>query len=388
MANMLDYIDWRGDITLDKSPFNDIDNLIFTQLSFINFEGIVPDFHKSGYIKLSDAAEKFFELHSNEDIEMGVLVPNDIIILLKKASEAPRFKDLLLTKYINKINYDNPQQFAAVTVMLDDGSYYIAFRGTDDTLVGWKEDFNMGFMTAVPSQLDAVKYVNSVADDIEGGIYIGGHSKGGNLSVYSAVNCDDRVKNRLIRVYNNDGPGFSRKIIDTDEYAKVADKIKTIIPESSVVGIMLEHEEKFTIVKSTQKGLLQHDSFSWQLLGTHFLVTEERSQYSEISDAALKTWLGQMDTDERVLFVDTLFDILQSTDAKTLLDLNSNKLETAMALMKTIKNLDEDKKAGMNKIIGALFKDNVKAAVNTVFKPKEKSIEKKKKGKYITLKRK
>ena len=134
--------------------------------------------------------------------------------------------------------------------------------------------------------------------------------------------------------------------------------------------------------------MLQHDSFSWQLLGTHFLVTEERSQYSEISDAALKTWLGQMDTDERILFVDTLLDILQSTDAKTLLDLNSNKLETAMALMKTIKNLDEDKKAGMNKIIGALFKDNVKAAVNTVFKPKEKSIEKKKKGKYITLKRK
>lgn len=116
--------------------------------------------------------------------------------------------------------------------------------------------------------------------------------------------------------------------MDSDEYAEVSDKIKTIIPESSVVGILLEHEEKFIIVKSTQKGLLQHDAFSWELIGTQFLAAEERTQYSEISDAALKTWLSQMDTEERTLFVDTLFDILQSTDAKTLMDLNANKLET------------------------------------------------------------
>ncbi|WP_418756044.1 Mbeg1-like protein, partial [Eubacterium ventriosum] len=173
-----------------------------------------------------------------------------------------------------------------------------------------------------------------------------------------------------------------------DEYAEVSDKIKTIIPESSVVGILLEHEEKFIIVKSTQKGLLQHDAFSWELIGTQFLAAEERTQYSEISDAALKTWLSQMDTEERTLFVDTLFDILQSTDAKTLMDLNANKLETAMSLMKTIKNLDDDKKAGMNKILGELFKDNVMAAVNTVFKTKEKQEKKKKNGKYIVLKRK
>ena len=389
MANMLDYIDWRGDITIDKSPFNDIDNLIFTQLCFIDFDGIVPGFEETGFVRLADAAEKFFQAHDPKEIEMGVLVPNDIVTLLKKMAEAPRFTDLNLTKYINKIDYENEQQFAALTIILGDGSFYIAFRGTDDTIVGWKEDFNMGFMTAVPSQLDAVKYVSAVSQELEGGILIGGHSKGGNLSVYSAVHCADSVKDRLVRVYNNDGPGFSRKIIDTAEYAKVADRIKTIIPESSVVGIMLEHEEKFTIVKSTQKGLLQHDGFSWEVLGTHFIVTEERTQYSEISDLALKTWINDMDTEERILFVDTLFDILQSTDAKTLLDLNTNKLETAMSLLKTIKNLDDDKKEGMNKIIGALFKDNVMAAVNTMFKPKEKEKKKKKGGKqkYITIKR-
>ena len=371
MPNILDYVDWRGDITFDKSPFNDIDNLIFTQLSYINFDGIVPSFNENGSIKLSYAADRFFHVHGEKNIDMGILIPDSIITLLKKVSCAPRFKDLALTKYINKINYENPQQFSAVTTLLGDGSFHIAFRGTDDTIVGWKEDFNMGFMSAVPSQLDAVKYVNSVADEIDGKIIIGGHSKGGNLAVYSAVYCSDNIKNRIITVYNNDGPGFSKKILDSDEYAEVSDKIKTIIPESSVVGILLEHEEKFIIVKSTQKGLLQHDAFSWELIGTQFLAAEERTQYSEISDAALKTWLSQMDTEERTLFVDTLFDILQSTDAKTLMDLNANKLETAMSLMKTIKNLDDDKKAGMNKILGELFKDNVMAAVNTVFKTKD-----------------
>ena len=377
MANMLDYIDWRGDITMEMSPFNDIDNLIFTQLSFIDFDSIVPSFCESGSIPLWEAAERLFERHKPEDIEMGILVPNDIVTLFRKMAEAERFKNLRLTKYISKINYDSPQQFAALTIMLPDGSYYIAFRGTDDTIIGWKEDFNMGFMTSVPSQLDAVKYVTAVSRELTGGIILGGHSKGGNLAVYSGVYCPDEVKDRLIRVYNNDGPGFSKKIIDTEEYANVADRIKTIIPESSVVGIMLEHDEKFTIVKSTQTGLLQHDSFSWEVLGAQFIVTGERSQYSEISDAAMKAWISDMDTEERILFVDTLFDILQSTDAKTLLDLNANKLETAMALMKKIKNLDEEHRTAMTRIIGALFKDNVVAAVNTLFKPKEKNTHKK-----------
>lgn len=388
MANMLDYIDWRGDITLDQSPFNDIDNLIFTQLSFINFDGIVPGFHESGSVPLAEAAEIFFSENDPDSVEMGLLVPNDIVTLFKKMASAPRYMNLGLAKFINKIDYDNPQQFAALTILLPDDSFYAAFRGTDDTIVGWKEDFNMGFMTAVPSQLDAVRYINGIAAELHGGIRIGGHSKGGNLSVYSAIYCDDDVKKRIIKVYNNDGPGFSRKLIDTDEYAEVAERIKTIIPESSIVGIMLEHEEKFTIVKSTQTGIMQHDSFSWEVLGPNFIVTDERSQYSEISDAAMKEWVGEMDTEERILFVDTLFDILQSTDAKTLQDLNTNKLETARALIKTIKNLDDDKKAGMNKIIGALFRDNVKAVVNTVFKDTENAVEQGVRKRKVNRKRK
>ena len=388
MANILDYIDWRGDLTFEKAPFNDIDNLIFTQLSFIDFDSIVPGVESRSKIRLSDAAKEFFA--AGKSTEMGVLVPNDIVELFRRMADCPRYRDVYLTKFINKIDYEKQQQFAALTIIIDDALMYIAFRGTDDTIVGWKEDFNMGFMTAVPSQLDAVKYTALAAEVNSLPIILGGHSKGGNLAVYSAIHSSKDVKDRLIKVYNNDGPGFSKNVVGLEEYRDVADRIETIIPESSVVGIMLEHDEKFTIVKSTQKGLLQHDAFSWEVLGTKFVLAEERSRYSEISDEAMKKWIGDMDTEERMLFVDTLFDILQSTDAKTLTDLNLNSFETAMSMLRTFKNLDEDKRAGLSRILGALFKDNVKAAVNTILKQKEKKPQKPAQGgkrKYAVVKR-
>ncbi len=270
LANMLDYIDWRGDITLDQSPFNDIDNLIFTQLCFMDFDSIVPSFNEKGSITIEDAAKIFASSNKAAVKNMGVLLPSYIVSLFIKASESPRFRNMRLTKYINDIDYNKQQQFSALTIILGDGSNYIVFRGTDDTIVGWKEDFNMGFLTPVPSQHTSVKYVNGVADELVGSIMIGGHSKGGNLAVYSSVYCNNEIKKRITHIFNNDGPGFTNEIMSTDEYKTVSDRIKTIVPESSVVGMLLEHEEKYTIVKSTQVGILQHDAFSWEVLGTKF----------------------------------------------------------------------------------------------------------------------
>jgi len=365
MANILDYIDWRGDISLEQSPFNDIDNLIFTQLCYIEFESIVPSFNERGSITISEAAKLFLSLNKDPVKNMGVLLSGLIVTLFIKMSECIRYKDLLLTKYINEVDYNKQQQFSAISIILGDGNNYIAFRGTDDTIVGWKEDFNMGFLAPVPSQLQAVKYVNSVASELNGSIILGGHSKGGNLAVYSAVFCNNDVKKRILNVYNNDGPGFTDEIMSTGEYKEVSDRITTIIPESSVVGMLLEHEEKYTIVKSTQSGILQHDSFSWQVLGKYFVIAEERSAYSEITDMALRTWINGMDKEERILFVDTLFDLLESTDATTLTGLNSDKLKTATSLLRKIKNMNEEQRAGMNKILLTLFKDGA-LAVTTV----------------------
>lgn len=363
---MLDYIDWRGDIKFDQSPFNDIDNLIFTQLCFVDFDSIVPAFNESDSITLEESAKIFSSSNKAATKNMGVLLPGYIISLFTKASECPRFKDMRLTKYINKIDYDKQQQFSALTIILGNGSNYIVFRGTDDTIVGWKEDFNMGFLTPVPSQLTAVKYINGVAPELEGSIMIGGHSKGGNLAVYSSVYCKNEIKKRITHVFNNDGPGFTNKIMSTDEYKSISDRIETIVPESSVVGMLLEHEEKYTIVKSNQLGILQHDAFSWEVLGTKFINAEERSAYSEITDMALRTWINGMDKDERILFVDTLFDLLESTDATTLTGLNSDKLKTATSLLKKIRNMNEDQRNGMNKILMSLFKDGAKAVTTVI----------------------
>ena len=379
MANMLDYIDWRGDITFSRSEFNDIDNLIFSQLSYLDFNGMVPATDSTDSIDIISLSEKYFAEHRTGVEEIGIMVPDQIGILLEKMARSARFRNIRFSNYINNINYEKELQFSAVTITIDDGSSYIAFGGTDDTIVGWKEDFNMSFMSVVPAQEEALRYLNIIGHKLDGGLRIGGHSKGGNLAVYAALHCDKELKKRFIKIYNNDGPGFSKKIIDTPEYALIADRVKTIVPESSIVGILMEHEEKLSIVKSREKGLFQHNAFSWEVLGPSFLMAEERTSYSEISDLALRSWLADIDTEERVTFVDTLFDILESTDAKTFMDLNENKMNTALSLIKTFKGLDDDKKEVMGNVIGALFKQNIKAAASSMFKDSDKKEDKEKK---------
>lgn len=365
MAYILDYIDWYGDFTLDKIPFNDVDNLIFTQLCFADFSEIVPTEAQYGSISIADAAEKFLEFGRDKNVNMGVLVPNHVVDLFLKMAKSERYKNMRLAKYIDEIDSEKQQQFSAVTIILGNGTNYIAFRGTDDTIVGWKEDFNMSFITPVPSQISGVEYVNRVADSLSGAIILGGHSKGGNIAVFSGIYCKGDVKDRIIKIYNNDGPGFTNDILTAPDYLRISDRVKTIIPESSVVGMLLEHDEKYTIVKSKQLGILQHDAFTWEVLGPRFVVSEERSTYSEIADMALRTWINSLDSDERLLFVDTLFDLLECTDATTLTGFNSNKLKAASGVIKTIKNMSEEQRNGMMKIVGALFKDSA-MAINAV----------------------
>ena len=188
MANLMDYLDWRGDLTLEISPFNEVDALILAELSFVDFDGIVPPPELGRGLPLNEAAEAFFARHGGKDVPMGVLVPDTISKMLRKLMTSPRFRNMTLNGYTALLDDSIEQQFAALTIDLGNGSIYISFRGTDDTIVGWKEDLNMGFLEEIPSQKQAVEYVARVARQYsDKTIRIGGHSKGGNLAVYSAA---------------------------------------------------------------------------------------------------------------------------------------------------------------------------------------------------------
>ena len=326
MANMMDYLDWRGDVPFSLSPFNEVDNLIFSELSFIDLEGILPPRVSAGWMPLYEAAARYFEKNPDDSVPMGLIVPAAIRDMIRRMAQCPRYRNLLVGGYVNTIDENVQKQFAALTIQIDERQLYVSYRGTDDTIVGWKENFNMSFMQAIPAQLDAVSYLNHVAADTRHPrIIVGGHSKGGNLAIYAAIHCEEAVKPRITAVYSNDGPGYRREVVESSDYCKMADRIISIVPQSSVVGRMLEHDNRYYVVYSPASGLWQHDGFTWEVKGTAFVPAPALSNESEMIDRSLKKWVADMDEVQREKFVDSLYRVLTATNAKTLTDLTRDR---------------------------------------------------------------
>ena len=316
MPDMFDYLKWRGDIPFSQMPLNPVDGLILSTLSYIGFENIVSE-EAQPVITLSKAAEAFLSLpdHSNR-----IRIRTDLD-LLKAAVQAPRFQEVGMVFYRDELIPEEESQFAAMTFLLGDGSAFLAFRGTDNTLIGWKEDFNMSFQQTIPAQRKAVQYTHDVAIALPYPLWLGGHSKGGNLAVFAAAKADPIIQKRILRVFNNDGPGFTEYLMGDPGYRAMVPKIQTYIPESSVIGMLLEHQEPYTVVKSRQVSIMQHEPSSWEVLGAGFITTEEVTENSQLLNQTIKTWLAGMSKEDRNAFVDTVFDLLGTGGIETATDI-------------------------------------------------------------------
>lgn len=327
MGTLFDYVNWRGDLSFSESPLNDVDNLIFSLLSYLDFSGTVPEDHTGAAIPIKAAANSV--LAKNPDMRkfsMGLIVPKEILLLCKAVKDTRRFANVEMRAFVNKIDTHREMQFSAITFFPGDGSIAVTYRGTDDTIVGWKENFNMSYLPVVPAQLEAVDYLNRMAAAFpDAPIYVSGHSKGGNLSVYAAVHCDEAIKPRIRRVWNNDGPGFKRDLLTTPEYLQMRPNIQTLLPESSVVGMLLKHEENYVVVKSKQTGLLQHNGLNWEVMGNSFIRLKTVTQESRHLDRDLNQWISMMTPEQCELFTDSLYKILSSDNALTLTELASAK---------------------------------------------------------------
>lgn len=353
MANIFDYMDWR-DLEITKVPFNEVDNLILARLSYFPFDDIVE-----GNLPITlYAAYQVYKLKGT----VGRILQKEDIDFFPKLANSKRFGEIKLVNYVNQLDPVEEKQFSAITILLPDDTMYVAYRGTDNTIIGWKEDFNMSFSGLVPAQTDAVSYLENTASKYPYKIRIGGHSKGGNLASYAATFCNQEIKRRIINVYNNDGPGFHENVIKSKEYKEILPLIHTFIPQSSIIGRLLEHKENCTIIKSTQTGILQHDLYSWQVLGDKF-VEDELTNSSEFIDKTITEWLQDISKEERAKFIDTFFEILNSTQSKTITELGMNKFESAKLMIKAYKNVDDDTKKMMLKTLNSLFniaKGNIK----------------------------
>ena len=295
---------------------------------------------------------RYLREHKGEVPYIGKIVPPETLSLAAKAAKTVRFSQMKALGYTNQIDDEKQSQFSAITFLLDNGDVFITYRGTDDTLVGWKENFNMSFMQPVPAQHEALSYLEKVGAILGGDLYVGGHSKGGNLAVYAAVKCAPQLKERIISVYNNDGPGFSRDFIDSSDYKNIRGKIRTLVPHSSVVGMLLEHEETYEVVKSNATGLLQHNGFSWEVLGGKFIHLDTVTNESRLIDSSLKEWMNGMSIEERERVVDSIYETLSATNAKTLTELSADRVK----LVKLWGTLDSESRNVILKCISILIK--------------------------------
>lgn len=362
MPNIIDYVNWRGDIKLSASPFNDIDSLIITQIAMVELDGIVPADPEDGYISVADAAEIYFSDQKRCSSNNSVIIPPETYVLFEKIGKSERFGGFKLTAFVNHTDAEREKQFSGLTVKLDDGSYYIAFRGTDDSIVGWKEDFNMSFMSPIPAQEEATEYLNFVGKKIYGRIRLGGHSKGGNLALFSAVNCAARIRRRIIDVYNYDAPGFSREFLERPEYVSLDGRIKSLVPQSSIVGMLFENDKKYKVVKSNETGIMQHNAFSWEVCGREFVLLDQLTRESREMAALMNEWMLRLDLEERKRFIDAIYKILVSTEATTITELNDDKY----SILRALRNTDKETRKMVFKTFGDLFSKGGKHLINSI----------------------
>ena len=330
MTNLFDYLTWRGDLPLEKVPFCPVDALILSALSYVHFGELIPE---EGSVPLGQAARAYLSAPAGQ---RGRCRCEEDLKLLEALKAAPRFSSLPLSRYEDQFIPQEETQFGAVAASLPDGSAFLAFRGTDATLVGWKEDFNMSFLDTVPAQRAAADYVRRFAASFSGPLRLGGHSKGGNLSIFAAVSASARVRDRVMAVYSFDGPGFTQYLLSQPGYPELLTRIFTFVPQSSVVGMLLDRKEPYTVVRSGRVGIFQHDPYAWEVLGGRFVEVEAVTPGSRLTDRAVTAWLAGLTQEQRGQVVDTVYDLLSSGDAEMLED--TFQPQNLIAILRALKD--------------------------------------------------
>ncbi len=336
MTDIFDYLDWRGDLSFEADKLNEADGAVLARFSYVPFE-YLPDPPRDGFRTIEELAREALgnpafdgKWKFRDEELMAALAPSVRYGKLEAGLFEERFDEKIET------------QFSAITVKLSEGLYFVVFRGTDNTVVGWKEDLNMSYLCPIPGQLLAVEYLRRVAERLDGRLILGGHSKGGNLAVFAGAFCGEEIQGRIDAVYNYDGPGFFEDILKSPGYQAICPKIHTFIPQSSVVGMLLDHGESSAVVHSGESGLHQHDLYSWEIRGPRFVHLGTITGGSRFVDMALKGWIAEMTPEQFEQVAGAVYTVMEETNAHTLHEMRENWMDTAVSMIRSVGNMDEN----------------------------------------------
>lgn len=338
---MFDYLDWRGDLPMTAIPMQEIDGMILSRFVYAPFH-LTSLKNTTQFVSVSGILK---ELLAIPNLPEKVLDEGDIA-LFKALEKSPRFCNLKIGNFVDVFDAKRELQFSACTFEITPTLSCICYRGTDNTLIGWKENFNMGFSCPIPSQELALQYFENYANHTDTSLILVGHSKGGNLAVYASAFCHSEIQQRIQTVYSYDGPGFVSKILSAPGYLSICSKIHTYVPQSSIVGILLSHKEAHSIVHSMETRVpFQHNVYSWCVYGTSFVPEDTLSDTSRYFDSTMRDWLASMSYKQREHFVEGIFSIVSSTNAQTLDDLKNNLFGNSKIIFQNMRSLDEETKA-------------------------------------------
>ena len=348
-SDFFDYLEWRGDLTLEKSPFNAVDALILCQIAYLDLTKATAE---NRAVCLRDAARLHGDVRRQK---VGLVINEKTAELFFRAAESARFGGVMMTDVADKYDEQSEEQFSAITFIIEEGTAFIAFRGTDDTIVGWKEDFNLAFADEIPAQKDALLYAAGElsAPNITR-VYIGGHSKGGNLALYAAAHVVD-CREKVCAVFNFDGPGFTKETLSTPQFKAIEGITHSFYPQLSIIGQLFSHFDDYCVVKSSGQFLMQHDPFTWHLRATGFEEVAALEAGSIYFYQTFNEWFAALEKEKRAQFVNALFAPLAETDCKSLSALSANWLQASSAIMKAVNEMDSEVKAESWKIISSLF---------------------------------
>jgi len=342
LANVMDYMAWRGEFGFDLSPWNEVDALMMSNLCYLNFHGIddergwtIAEARRLDLLQKTEVAN--FEGRQAQ---------------FEAMADTFRFSGIRMHHFITLTDPSQELQFSATCYDMPDGTLCIGFRGTDGTLVGWREDFNMSYQATVPAQEAAVYYLEKAAEMDSRRIRIVGHSKGGNLAAYAAACSRPEIQDRLEAVYSFDGPGMNPEIFAGEGYQRVVGKIRSYVPETSIVGMMMEYHRDYTVVKSDASGINQHDPLTWQVYGPKFVTAEKIDETAEVVSDTLHEWLDQTNRGERAKMVDALFGLIESTRATTVAEVMGERLKSLTSMVLGTRDLDPVSRKTVTKLIG------------------------------------
>lgn len=364
MANIIDYLKEWGKYSFLERPLNEADNLVLCQLAYLHYEGFVPELEKRS---VPVSIRSIYEDPDRDRILKDYWYRDNNKELFELAALSERFGSLKMDFYVNIIDESEEMQFSAITYILGDKSVYLAFRGTDATIVGWKEDLNMAFSKPLRSQQLAVAYMEKAASYVSGDFYAGGHSKGGNLAVYAAMNCYERTRGRLLKVFSNDGPGFRPEIREQGNFEEIADRVSKFIPRSSLVGMILEDHSEYEIVESKAIGMLQHNTYTWKIEEGSFVRARNMTGAKILRDTALNEWILSLPEEEIHAFVDTLYEVVSASEASNVFEFGADWKRCLQHVVKAARGVDDATRKTIQRMLRSLFEillENMKQGGN------------------------